>query len=112
MVRGDSQPEPSQIADHALSGVDVWAPAVLATAARTRGDVPQTAPSPGRDEDVKDQIAADTGVRPPFALEAFTDVDGDVRQPIARIQASPFLQHKNVRGFVYEVEKDSLRQVT
>jgi carbonic anhydrase len=48
----------------------------------------------------------------PFALEAFTDVGADVRQSIANIQASPFLQHKNVHGFVYEVEKGSLRDVT
>jgi carbonic anhydrase len=64
-----------------------------------------------RDDDVKDQIAEDTGIRPPFALEAFPDVDADVRQSIARIKASPFLQHKNVRGFVYEVEKGTLREV-
>ena len=65
-----------------------------------------------RDDDVKDQIAADTGIRPPFALEAFPDVDADVRQSVARIDASPFLQHKNVRGFVYEVEKGTLREVS
>ena len=38
-----------------------------------------------RDDDVKDQIAADTGIRPPFALEAFADLDDDVRQSVARI---------------------------
>jgi carbonic anhydrase len=65
-----------------------------------------------RDDDVKDQIAAATGIRPPFALEAFPDVDADVRQSIARIQASPFIPHKNVRGFVYEVEKGTLREVS
>jgi carbonic anhydrase len=64
-----------------------------------------------RDDDVKDQITADSGIRPPFALEAFSEVDDDVRQSIARIQASPFVPHKNVRGFVYEVEKGTLRQV-
>jgi carbonic anhydrase len=64
-----------------------------------------------RDDDVKDQIAADTGIRPPFALEAFTDLDDDVRQSIARIHASPFIPHKNVRGFVYEVEKGTVREV-
>jgi carbonic anhydrase len=65
-----------------------------------------------RDDDVKDEIVADTGIRPPFALEAFPDVDADVRQSIGRIQASPFVPHKNVRGFVYEVEKGTLREVT
>jgi carbonic anhydrase len=65
-----------------------------------------------RDDDVKDQIAADTGVRPPFALEAFHDVDDDVRQSAARILASPFIPHKNVRGFVYAVETRTLREVS
>ena len=37
-----------------------------------------------RDDEVKAQIEADTGIRPPFALEAFPDLDGDVRQSIAR----------------------------
>jgi carbonic anhydrase len=65
-----------------------------------------------RDDELKDQITADTRIRPPFALEAFPDVDDDVRQSIARIQASPFVPHKNVRGFVYDVEKGTLREVS
>jgi carbonic anhydrase len=65
-----------------------------------------------KDDEVKDQIERETGIRPPFALEAFPDVDGDVRQSLARIQASPFIPHKNARGFVYEVEKGTLREVT
>jgi carbonic anhydrase len=65
-----------------------------------------------RDDEVKDQIAADTGIRPPFALEAFADLDDDVRQSVARIHASPFIPHKHVRGFVYEVENGSLREVS
>jgi carbonic anhydrase len=64
------------------------------------------------DGDVKDQILADTGVRPSFAMEAFPDLDADVRQSIARTQASPFVPHKDqVRGFVYEVESGKLREV-
>jgi carbonic anhydrase len=64
------------------------------------------------DDEVKAQIKADTGIRPPFALEAFPDVDDDVRQSIERITTSPFIPHKNVRGFIYEVEKGTLREVT
>ena len=64
------------------------------------------------DNSVKDQIEADTGLRPSFALEAFPDVDADVRQSIARIQANPFIPKKDqVRGFVYEVETGKLREV-
>jgi hypothetical protein len=36
-----------------------------------------------------------------------------VRQSIRRIQASPFIPHKeSVRGFIYEVETGRLREVT
>src|SRR5438552_4525131 len=51
------------------------------------------------DDEVKAQIKADTGIRPPFALEAFPDVDDDVRQSIQRITTSPFIPHNSVRGF-------------
>jgi carbonic anhydrase len=65
-----------------------------------------------RDDDLKAQIEADTGIRPSFALEAFSDLDADVRQSIARIKASPFIPDKDsIRGFVYEVETGRLREV-
>jgi carbonic anhydrase len=64
-----------------------------------------------RDDEVKSGIEADTGLRPPFALEAFGDLEGDVRQSIARIEASPFIQHKNVRGFVYDVHSGALHEI-
>ena len=65
------------------------------------------------DDDVKDQIEADTGLRPSFALEAFADLDADVRQSIARIEASPFIPSTDkIRGFVYEVETGRLREVS
>ena len=65
-----------------------------------------------RDDEVKAQIEADTGLRPPFALEAFPDLESDVRQSIARIKASPFVPVKDsIRGFVYEVETGRLREV-
>ena len=65
-----------------------------------------------KDDAVKDQILADTGIRPSFALEAFSDAEADVRQSIARIQASPSVPHKDqLRGFVFEVETGRLREV-
>jgi carbonic anhydrase len=52
------------------------------------------------------------GIRPPFALEAFGDVEGDVRQSVARIKASPFIPNKSsVRGFVYDVATGRLNEV-
>ena len=65
------------------------------------------------DDEVKDQIHAETGIRPSFALESFADLDADVRQSIARVKSSPFLPHTDaVRGFVYEVESGRLREVS
>jgi carbonic anhydrase len=64
------------------------------------------------DDSLKRQIEADTGLRPPFALEAFPDLEADVRQSIARIEASPFVPHRDqVRGFVYDVGSGQLREV-
>ena len=65
------------------------------------------------DDDLKQQIQDDVGVKPHFSMESFPDLEGDVRQSIARIQASPFIPHKDaVRGFVYEVETGRLREVS
>jgi carbonic anhydrase len=64
------------------------------------------------DDEVKSQIEADTGIRPHFALEAFGDLEKDVRQSIARIKASPFIPRKDsVRGFVYDVSTGLLTEV-
>lgn len=65
-----------------------------------------------RDDDLKDAIERDTGIRPSFAMEAFSQLESDVRQSIARVAASPFVPHRDrVRGFVYEVETGRLREV-
>jgi len=65
------------------------------------------------DADLKQQIHDETGIKPPFAMESFSDVDADVRQSVARIKASPYIPHKDeVRGFVYDVESGKLNEVT
>ena len=63
------------------------------------------------DDQFKAAIEADTGIRPPWAAEAFADLDADVRQSVARIKASPFIPHKDqVRGFVFDVDTGLLRE--
>jgi carbonic anhydrase len=65
------------------------------------------------DDEFRRSIEQDTGIKPAWAAEAFADLDGDVRQSIARIKASPFIPHKgSVRGFVYDVESGRLREVS
>lgn len=64
------------------------------------------------DDAVKAEIERDTGLRPSFALEAFPNLESDVRQSVRRIEASPFVPHKNsIRGFVYDVETGRLNEV-
>ena len=66
-----------------------------------------------RDDDVKDSIEADTGLRPSFALESFGNLEQNVRQSIGRIQANPFIPVKDqVRGFVYDCATGKLNEVT
>ncbi|MDE0082990.1 MAG: carbonic anhydrase [Gammaproteobacteria bacterium] len=66
-----------------------------------------------RDDDVKDSIESDTGLRPSFALEAFGNLDQDIRQSIARIKASPFVPNKDhIRGFVYDCATGRLKEVS
>ena len=65
------------------------------------------------DDDFRRQVQEDTGIKPEWAAETFSDLDEDVRQSIARIKASPFIPHKDrVRGFVYDVHDGSLREVS
>jgi carbonic anhydrase len=64
------------------------------------------------DDEFRNSIEQDTGIKPGWAAESFGDLEADVRQSIARIKASPFLPRKDaVRGFVYEVETGRLREV-
>ena len=64
------------------------------------------------DDDFKASIQQDTGIKPEWAAEAFSDLDEDVRQSIARIKVSPFIPHKeSVRGFVFDVGTGKLREV-
>ena len=64
------------------------------------------------EDEFKGAIEAETGIRPPWAVESFTDAAGDVRQSIGRIKASPFIPHKDaVRGFVFDVATGKLGEV-
>jgi carbonic anhydrase len=65
------------------------------------------------DDEFRSALEKETGIRPEWAAEAFTDLDAGVRQSIARIKASPFIPRtESVRGFVYEVETGRLREVS
>jgi carbonic anhydrase len=64
------------------------------------------------DEDFRRSLQDEVGIKPHWSTEAFSDLEEDVRQSVARIEASPFIPHKDsVRGFIYEVETGYLREV-
>ncbi|MER7451507.1 beta-class carbonic anhydrase [Nocardia beijingensis] len=64
------------------------------------------------DDDFKASIQEETGIKPEWAAEAFSDLETDVRQSIARILASPFVPHKDsIRGFVFDVATGKLNEV-
>ena len=64
------------------------------------------------DQGFRDDIAAETGIRPSWASEAFSDLDADVRQSMARVHADTSIPIKDsVRGFVYDVSTGALREV-
>ena len=64
------------------------------------------------DDELVAKLEAETGARPEWRPQAFSDPDADVREGIERIKQSPFIPHtETVRGFVYEVESGTLREV-
>ena len=64
------------------------------------------------DDGFKATIEEETGIRPPWAAEAFSDLDEDVRQSLNRVKASPFVPVRDsVRGFVFDVSTGKLREV-
>jgi carbonic anhydrase len=64
------------------------------------------------DDEFKAAIADETGIKPPWAAEAFRDLDSDVLQSIRRIKSSPFIPHtEDVRGFVFDVATGRLTEV-
>jgi carbonic anhydrase len=64
------------------------------------------------DEQFAAQLRDQTGEEPVWDARAFADLDIDVRDSLRRIRESPFIPHKNVRGFIYEVESGRLREVS
>jgi carbonic anhydrase len=64
------------------------------------------------DEDLLVAIERDTGLRPTWACESFTDLEDDVRSSRRRILDSPFIPvRSSVRGFVFDVATGRLAEV-
>jgi carbonic anhydrase len=64
------------------------------------------------EDEFRAELLQATGMTPAFAIESFSDLEGDVRQSIRRVLHCPFLPHRDdVRGFVYDVDTHRLREV-
>jgi carbonic anhydrase len=64
------------------------------------------------DEQFSDKLESETGQRPEWSANCFDDLDGDVRESIARIRTSPFIPNKDsIRGFVYDVKTGRLNEI-
>lgn len=63
------------------------------------------------DAGMKDEILAETGIRPPFAFESFPRAEDDLKQTAARIRANPFVAHKHIRAFMYDVVTGRMTEV-
>ncbi len=65
------------------------------------------------DDELRNQMLAETGLKPTWSPESFADLDADLRQSIERVRRSPFLvDTTQVRGFVFDVHTGALREVT
>jgi carbonic anhydrase len=64
------------------------------------------------DEEFRDRLERETGSRPSWSTEAFSDIEDDVRRSITRILDSPYVPEKSsVRGFVFDVATGRLNEV-
>src|SRR5512143_1955900 len=64
------------------------------------------------DEQFSEQLQADTGAKPDWEAGCFDDLEGDVRESIAKIRSSPFVPNKDaIRGFVYAVKTGRLNEI-
>ena len=64
------------------------------------------------DDDFKAGILSETGLKPAWSAEAFSDLDADVRQSLKRIETSPFVSKTtSLRGFVFDVATGKLNEV-
>ena len=53
------------------------------------------------------------GLRPPWAARTFGDLEAEVREGVRSVLESPFVPRKqSVRGFVYDVDTGTVREVS
>ena len=63
------------------------------------------------EDELQGELEAEFGVRAPFRLGAYRDVEADVRETVAALRASRFLKSTEIRGFVFDVDDGFLSEV-
>lgn len=64
------------------------------------------------DDEFKAELQDETGLKPSWAVETFSDPVVDTRQSLQRARQSPFLaETTQIRGFVYDVTTGVLTEV-
>lgn len=64
------------------------------------------------DDELRNELLEETGLKPAWSPESFKDLDADLRQSMERLRRSPFLvDTSQVRGFVFDVHTGELREV-
>jgi len=64
------------------------------------------------DEEFARDVTRESGCRPSWTAQSFSDLDDDVRRSIDQVEASPFIPRKDsIRGYVYDLATGNLRQV-
>ena len=63
------------------------------------------------EDELQAQLEESLGERPPFRLGAYRDVTADVRETVATLRASRFVDDTEIRGFVFDVDDGALREV-
>jgi carbonic anhydrase len=63
------------------------------------------------EETLLTEITETLGQRPPFRLGAYRDVDQDVRSTVSTLRNSVFVDGREIRGFVFDVDDGALREV-
>lgn len=65
------------------------------------------------EDELRLELLQETGTKPSWAAETFTDLDVDVRSSMQRVRQSPYVPYRDhVRGFVYDVDTGVLREIT
>ena len=64
-----------------------------------------------QDADVHRHLVEETGVDLDLAFHAFSDLETNLREQVARIRAHPWTKDVPVRGLIYDIETRELREL-